>query len=221
MLNKNGYIHITGLCNYIIREIGSKKPFNNWKDNRQSQEIMNGVSEETGIPMKETGIPMKGLIIIIRSGPNKFRGSYVHGALVTSIISWCSPKFSGTISCWVEEWKKYTGNNARYWSAIRECAPVLSDNRESIVQYKLFNELGGQIEVPVKFGIIDLLTDTLIIEIKTYKKWMHALGQVIAYGTVYPNHSMIICLLDKQDNADIQLIKNICSPYNVSVIIRD
>jgi hypothetical protein len=45
-----------------------------------------------------------------------------------------------------------------------------------------------------KAGIVDVLTSNMIIEIKHWKNWRNAIGQVLSYATCYPKHVPVICL---------------------------
>jgi hypothetical protein len=45
-----------------------------------------------------------------------------------------------------------------------------------------------------KAGIVDILTNNMIIEIKHWKNWRNAIGQVLSYATCYPKHIPVICL---------------------------
>jgi hypothetical protein len=67
---------------------------------------------------------------------------------------------------------------------------------ESGVRDRISKKLNGQIEVTTPVGRIDILTDTLLIEVKKACHWKSALGQVIAYGMHYPEHKQVIWLFD-------------------------
>jgi len=59
---------------------------------------------------------------------------------------------------------------------------------EKSIQEKLHKLYGGKREVTTPVGRIDLLTDTEIIEVKESNGWKAALGQIISYGSFYPDH---------------------------------
>lgn len=47
---------------------------------------------------------------------------------------------------------------------------------------------GSRIEVPCSSGIVDVLTDKELIEVKRAPMWKAALGQVLAYSSDFPRH---------------------------------
>lgn len=49
-------------------------------------------------------------------------------------------------------------------------------------------ETGGRM-VKTPHGIIDILTDTELIEIKNYAHWLTAVGQLMVYGLTYPDRA--------------------------------
>ena len=52
----------------------------------------------------------------------------------------------------------------------------------------------GRMEIKNKHGRIDILTPDTIIEIKEASKYKHAVGQLLAYKELYPNHKMLLIL---------------------------
>lgn len=95
-----------------------------------------------------------------------------------------------------------------------------TDTYEWVITRKLKNEIGGEIEVGSKYGKIDLLTKDKIIEVKRYKSWKHALGQVLVYGIDYPNHKKVLYLYGKAKprTAMWDLICEACSKFNVDCV---
>eukprot|EP00899_Mesostigma_viride_P014756 jgi/Mesvir1/23281/Mv20983-RA.1 len=61
---------------------------------------------------------------------------------------------------------------------------------ERDIQQRLAGELGGQMEVRCKHGVIDILVkaEKVIVELKEFSAWMEALGQLLAYGSEYPDY---------------------------------
>lgn len=58
---------------------------------------------------------------------------------------------------------------------------------EKFVQPLMEKELGGK-HVKVPGGVIDVLSDTVLCEIKRWKKWSEAIGQIIKYSATFPKH---------------------------------
>lgn len=105
---------------------------------------------------------------------------------------------------------------------------------------QLAHKEGGKTEVQVPSGYIDVLTDTDVIEVKFYKGWKEAVGQVLAYGYFRPSHQKRIHLIlpaglidneeDLTDDADeddtfcmdaplhgLDMVLQICTPLNIQV----
>ena len=95
----------------------------------------------------------------------------------------------------------------------------LSDTKtnEKTITKKLRDKIGGEVEVGSRYGKIDLLTEDSIIEVKRYKSWKHALGQVLVYGIDYPNHKKVLYLygVSKPRKSNWDLICNTCILFDV------
>jgi hypothetical protein len=68
---------------------------------------------------------------------------------------------------------------------------------ESFYGKRLARRLNGLTEVVTPFGLIDVLTDKQVIEVKEARFWKSALGQVLAYGSFYPERQKRIHLIGK------------------------
>lgn len=111
---------------------------------------------------------------------------------------------------------KYSVNNAPYQSVAflqtfliekfnieitsEELIKLLDDKcsvekiREKDIQEKLHKWWGGEREVVVETGRIDLLTKTDLVETKIANEWKHAVGQLLAYSKYFPNHCLVLYL---------------------------
>ncbi len=206
MMKSNGYINATKICNDAM-ENGSKKPFKNWKTNANTDALMNEISSYTGIPADN-----ELSVCVTTSSKNltEIRGTYVHLLLLTPIAYWISPKFGAKISIWIEEWKKFSLDNTfNYYEALANLKYSANSNKESSIKKKLKKKYGGKTEVYTESGFIDLLTDELLIEIKSYDDWKCALGQLIAYSIDYPDKQKCMYLFDVNDRKTSH-IKKIC-----------
>lgn len=79
----------------------------------------------------------------------------------------------------------------------RNNTDTLSSDEEIHIQRKLELLTGGK-HARCPAGIIDILSDTELIEIKRWHRWKEALGQIMAYRIYYPNHSVRIHFFDKK-----------------------
>lgn len=97
-------------------------------------------------------------------------------------------------------------------------------SKEKEIQIKLFDSLkkknlNPQMGASDHYGNIYILTDLHVIEIKPYKNSLHALGEILGYGDIYPNRIKVIHLFDVFNN-DINKFKQLCDKNNVKVVVE-
>lgn len=95
----------------------------------------------------------------------------------------------------------------------------MSDNIKEIdIQRRLEAETGGGHETCLA-GIPDIVTQKKLIEIKRWKDWKHALGQVMAYREFFPNREAKIHFFGyKPRNAQkLEVIYKILRKYDIRV----
>jgi hypothetical protein len=122
-------------------------------------------------------------------------------------------------------------NNCQHWEKLygfrlhkifigawdnRRFIDIWSDPEKRVQAY-LHEKLGGSKEVKTPLGRIDLLTDSEIIEIKLFKNWKSALGQVLVYAKFYPSHQKRLYLFERKVPLQLNLIKDACADYGVLV----
>lgn len=163
---------------------------------------------------KYLDIPKYQVIDIKKGGGNDKRGSWIHPTIATNLAAWISSEFSFKVSLWIEEWKIINNNRNIYNNELYNITPDYNNQIERQIQLKLYNKLGGEMEVETDSGFIDLLTDTEIIEIKDGKNWKDAVGQILIYSIDYPIHTKRIHLFNVKNN---QIINNKCALYNIVV----
>lgn len=98
-------------------------------------------------------------------------------------------------------------------STVREESDIL----ESDIQKWLLRETKGRAEVKTKFGLIDILTDDTVIEIKRAENWKHALGQVIAYSYEYSDRRRALVLFGNEDIIKHESVADVCAKVDVEV----
>lgn len=96
---------------------------------------------------------------------------------------------------------------------------------ESRVRDALANKLGAATEVRCKYGMIDILSDTEIIEVKVYRHWKHALGQCVSYGLCFPGRSRRLHLYAESSDWEsakrrLETICEACSSFGVRVTLE-
>lgn len=89
--------------------------------------------------------------------------------------------------------------------------------KESYFRDKLADELGGETEVEVLNGFIDVATEDEIIEVKRKNRWKHAVGQVMVYGVYRENLDKRIHLIDDLSDCNEWLIEDACNRLGIKV----
>jgi hypothetical protein len=92
VMNKNGYINATKLCNK------SKKKLKQWLRNKNSLNMVNAFSKSLNINKND-------LVIVIKGGKlEKITGTYVHPDIIPHIASWASHNFAIKVSAVMKEY---------------------------------------------------------------------------------------------------------------------
>lgn len=95
---------------------------------------------------------------------------------------------------------------------------ILEEYEHKIMLAKM---VGGAVEVQTPVGLIDVLSDTCVWEVKQYKKWKSALGQVLAYGYFYPSRGKGVYLYGIPGEKVKEKITIICAFYSVGANFAD
>jgi hypothetical protein len=91
--------------------------------------------------------------------------------------------------------------------------------KERVIRDNLAAKIpGSKIEVPTLTGRVDILTPSQIIEVKTVRKYKHAIGQVSSYSHYYPKHEKCIYLFGQVSKKQRQLIMQECHNNNITVV---
>ena len=96
------------------------------------------------------------------------------------------------------------------------CGIKRKNHPERDVRDRLQLQLGGKVEAYTKFGLIDLLTETELIEIKVANRWKDAIGHILAKSYKYPNHSKRLHLFGSEEPI-LETIEDVCRPWNIRV----
>jgi hypothetical protein len=87
---------------------------------------------------------------------------------------------------------------------------------ERDVRDRLQSQLGGKVEAYTKWGLIDLLTETELIEVKIVHQWKDAIGHLIAKSRAFPNHTKRLHLFGP-DDPRLDHIEEICTECNIRI----
>ncbi|CAB1121308.1 unnamed protein product [Ectocarpus sp. CCAP 1310/34] len=106
-----------------------------------------------------------------------------------------------------------------------EYKPELFKVKESSVRDALASIVGGETEKETPVGFIDVLSDTEVIEVKYYKQWRGALGQVLAYQAYYPGLAKRVHLFAQTGKKDtekyVESTKSVCDTHAVKVTFEE
>lgn len=94
------------------------------------------------------------------------------------------------------------------------------EGKEKAVQQELCLLEDGVMEVRCDHGVVDLLTEKEVIEVKEAHLWKHALGQVLSYKNCFPKHAPRIHLFtNDQGRLDMVGVCRVCSQLGVRVTL--
>jgi len=93
--------------------------------------------------------------------------------------------------------------------------------KEKYYRNKLAKKLGGQQEVVIPKGRIDIVTPNEIIEVKDVKKWKDAVGQILFYAKDRPRHQKRIHLFGDKSSVNYAEIEEFCRNYDIVVSWED
>ena len=96
------------------------------------------------------------------------------------------------------------------------CSIKRKRHPERDVRDRLQAQLGGQVEAYTRYGLIDLLTATELIEIKTVDRWKDAVGHILAKAHRYPNHAKRLHLFSSEEPI-LETIEQVCTPHDIRV----
>jgi hypothetical protein len=93
---------------------------------------------------------------------------------------------------------------------------VVRDGLRPTIGHRLQAQLGGKAEAYTRWGLIDLLTETELIEVKIVKNWKDAIGHLIAKSRKYPNHQKRLHLFGYEEPC-LEHIEDVCRDCEIRV----
>lgn len=93
----------------------------------------------------------------------------------------------------------------------------VAGKQEEIYQAWLIEQIGGETEVSIPAGYVDLVTDSEVIEIKSAGHWKEGVGQLLVYSVYFRFHLPRLCLFGEVDIAGKQLIEFHCGLLSINV----
>lgn len=96
------------------------------------------------------------------------------------------------------------------------CKIQRKNQPEKVVRDRLQAQLGGKAEAYTRWGLIDLLTETELIEVKIVSHWKDAIGHLIAKSRKYPNHQKRLHLFGYEEPC-LEHIEDVCRDCSIRV----
>ena len=140
-------------------------------------------------------------------------GTWVHKDMALDAAMWCSPELGLAVHRMIR---------GEPLAVIVIPKRFLPKGREDQFTTKLAAKLDQpQREVKCVHGRIDILTPYFVVEVKTFKSWKSAIGQVTCYGLEFPKHEKVIALFDCKKKEERDRISNCCRKLNIDVWFLD
>lgn len=100
----------------------------------------------------------------------------------------------------------------------KSCEEEINEEiKEVKIQRKMEKELGGKHQACLA-GVADIVTEKEVIEIKKWKNWKEALGQILAYKLFFPDKSPKVHFFGKFPKHETQMmIFAVFTHYKITV----
>jgi hypothetical protein len=96
-------------------------------------------------------------------------------------------------------------------------APKKRQQPEAAIQKKMEKKLGGG-HATCPAGIVDILCENSLVEVKEWRNWKAAIGQTLAYAFFYPNRMLHIHFFGELPPEEQRImIITICTHYRIKV----
>ena len=92
---------------------------------------------------------------------------------------------------------------------------------ECSIRDSLANKVQGETEVPCKSGVVDIVTNSEIIEVKKIQLWKSAIGRSLVYACEFKGLKPRIHLFGKASKGYKAMIILFCSELSVSVTFEE
>lgn len=179
---EDGYVNATAMCK------AADKLFADYGRLATTKAYLNELSGSMGIPIDL-------LIQKITTGPNEYRGTWVHPQIAINLAQWCSPKFAVQVSQFVTEWMQ--GNNPaqkliQHWQYYLARTSMLH-NAVPDGYFSVFHEAAPMIVAMIQSGIVvdDKTVPDISIGSHWSKHWKNNLENLYAppinYDHYYPD----------------------------------
>lgn len=98
--------------------------------------------------------------------------------------------------------------------------PVKRDMEKEISD-NIAKKINGRREVICEAGSIDILTDNEIIEVKNYRQWKHAIGQLLVYEkSLKRDYKKVLYLFGRCPEDYLKVITTYCKELHIILCIH-
>lgn len=111
----DGYMNATAMCKAAGRLL------NDYTRNRSTQEFLAALAGSTGIPVDL-------LVRTTVTGPNEYRGTWVHPQVAINLAQWLSAEFAVMVSEWIFEWLTGKSPEDKVWKQFEDRVSLVYDS---------------------------------------------------------------------------------------------
>ena len=112
--SSDGYVNLTKMIKAANDRNHSKKQLNHYLANQATQEFLEVLSSDTGIPVSTSNGYRNSdtaLICVKRGGVYSEQGTWGHPRVAIHCAQWCSPEFAVLVTDWVLDWMNHGASN--------------------------------------------------------------------------------------------------------------
>ncbi len=181
---RGDYINASKLVSQFENNNGNKC-YKEWKRTKSSADVFESVSQAEHIPVSK-------LSFNVETGPNEYRGAYVHEKLIIAIMTWASPKFYNTVYNIMIERANFELEIARRTQVAALVNTVNEKQQELMVKDDAISKLQSTLD-QMKKDMDDQMqkiasnTDKIIVQNKTLKLETQDLNAALKDTTVKLN----------------------------------
>lgn len=124
---KNNSLNMSKMISQAKTKNGQPKMVKYWRATAEAQELVIVAMDRTGLSEKE-------LFTSLMTGPNEFRGIYVHESLAPLIAAWASPRFGYDLG---QIWLKYQKQEVSRELAVKEAQLAEKDGKILTLEQKI------------------------------------------------------------------------------------
>jgi hypothetical protein len=148
----DGYINATAMCK------AASKEWYGYKRTKENQAFLDELARSPQI----CGDP---IVEEITTGPNEYRGTWVHPQVAIHLAMWCSPEFAVQVTGWVDRW--YRTRTPPMISHATDPIRIKIENFTAIIQLR--ERLGMKVDRNVHLAIEALQGQAVDLPVVTLK----------------------------------------------------